>query len=713
MIKRILIFSIVAFVFFQCTNSKYEQRKLICLNGTWDVEESIADEMPKAFTHQTPVPGIIDTAKPAFDSAGLKCGKRNFYWYCNSFTMSNNLPAVVMLKINKACFGTKLFINGKEVGYNPYSFTPSYFNIREFVRAGEKNEIVVRLGAWRDALPDSIPDGRDYEKIKYISGIYDDVNIILSNRPYIENVQIAPDIDKKQIRVVAEISSDVDVPVFRMEYQLEEYASKKEILIGTTDSVKLVKGVNKIDFIVPVSDCHLWSPEDPFLYRINLTTGSDSKSERFGMRTFRFDPSLGMAILNGKPYAMLGTNICIFRFFEDYTRGVLPWNEEWVRKLHVQFKNMNWNCIRYCIGFPPEKWYEIADETGLLIQDEYPLWRANDNVETTPELLSEEYTRWMRERWNHPCVVIWDGTNETLSEVTGLAIDKVRSLDLSNRPFDNAYNLPRQADDCIESHPYLFSSFCGFWDREKLKKAEKGYMKDFFDTIRIPNNYPYFPAAHKEEYDKLKNPVIINEYDWLWINRDGSTTTLTDTVYYYLFGKNLTTEQRRLIHAENVAMLTEYWRCHRKAAAVMHFCGLGYSRTAAPRGQTCDDFTDIQNLVYEPAFFRIVKPKFALLCNMIDTWEKNYPAAKKINIPVVFINDTQENWTGKAKLDLMQDGKTVSSQEKEVTIKSFGRTVAEYEVQMPEVAGAYSLVSEIVFKNDTIRSVRKFDVVKK
>ena len=35
---------------------------------------------------------------------------------------------------------------------------------------------------------------------------------------------------------------------------------------------------------------------------------------------------------------------------------------------------MHWNSARYCIGFPPEIWYDIADEEGLLIQDEFPIW---------------------------------------------------------------------------------------------------------------------------------------------------------------------------------------------------------------------------------------------------------------------------------------------------------------------------------------------------
>jgi len=668
-----------SFLLIQCGHQEYFKRQLICLNGTWDVEESLTDDIPKTFSHQTSVPGLIDTARPAFDSAGLKCTKRNYYWVRSFFTINNDIPPVALLKINKSMYGTKVFINGKEVGYNTFCFTPSYFNIHDFIKqGGEKNEIIVRLGAYLDNIADSIPNGIDFEKTKYFAGIYDDVNIILSDYPFIENVQIVPDINKKQIRIVAEINSNKDIPGFNMNYLVEENRTGEKCVSGKSDAVNILMGITKIDFTIPLNKCHLWSPEDPYLYKLNLSTGKDSKSQRFGMRTFRFDTTSGKAILNGKPYAMLGTNICIFRFFEDYSRGLLPWREDWVRRLHLQFKNMNWNCIRYCIGFPPEKWYDIADETGMLIQDEYPLWRASKPVGTNERILAEEYKRWMRERWNHPCVVIWDGTNETLSEVTGKAIDKVRDLDLSGRPFDNGYSLPRKADDCIESHPYLFIKYCDLWG-PRNKPVEEGYMKDFFDTVRIPNNYGG-GTTPESVYKKLKNPVIINEYDWLWLNRDGSTTTLTDSVYFYLFGKNLTTEQRRIAHAENVAVLTEYWRCHRKSAALMHFCELGYSRTGKPRGQTCDDFTDINNLVFEPNFFRLVKPKFALICNMIDAWEKHYMAEQKLTVPVYIINDQLETWNGTAFLYILQDDKKIIEFKKDIAVNSFGTEIIKYDI---------------------------------
>ena len=183
-----------------------------------------------------------------------------------------------------------------------------------------------------------------------------------------------------------------------------------------------------------------WSPESPFLYNLTIETPNDKWVSRFGMRSFRGDKDSVPFILNGKPYYLRGTNVTFFRFAEDPQRGSLPWNWEWVRKLHKSFKANNWNSMRYCIGFPPEKWYEIADEEGLLIQDEFPVWTSvlRDFSNFQPEILAMEYMEWLRAHANYPSVVIWDAQNESAHiPQTARAAEMVRGYDLSNRPWDN------------------------------------------------------------------------------------------------------------------------------------------------------------------------------------------------------------------------------------------------------------------------------------
>src|ERR1035438_1380801 len=165
-------------------------------------------------------------------------------------------------------------------------------------------------------------------------------------------------------------------------------------------------------------------------------------------------------------------------------------------------------------------------------------------------------------------------SNETTPDQTGPAVARVRGLDLSARPWDNSYMPPAQPGDVLEEHPYHFSD-AGF----KLARLAKA------------NPTPWGA--------RNGHGVIINEYGWLWLNRDGTPTTLTQRLYQNLLGPNSTTEQRRRLYARYLAAETEFWRAHRSAAAVMHFTTLGYSR---PDGQTSDHWLDVKNLTWAPGF---------------------------------------------------------------------------------------------------------------
>jgi len=40
-------------------------------------------------------------------------------------------------------------------------------------------------------------------------------------------------------------------------------------------------------------------------------------------------------------------------------------------------KQMHWNYFRFCIGPVPDRWLEICDEVGLLIQNEFFVWTGD------------------------------------------------------------------------------------------------------------------------------------------------------------------------------------------------------------------------------------------------------------------------------------------------------------------------------------------------
>jgi hypothetical protein len=681
-------------------------RRVINLNGVWQVAEGTMDTVPSQFEHAVPVPGLVDMAKPAFEEVGKKSAKRQAFWYRRTFTVERSIPDVAILKIHKACYGTKVWLNGQVVGEHLPCFTPALIDVKRHLKGtGQPNELVIRVGADRESRPTDVPSGWDFEKYLYIPGIYDSVELILSGEPFIANIQAVPDIDGKKVRVIAELQSSIETTC-PVTCEVTEAAGGSVVGKVTQSDVPVTADtVTKLDLVVPLQSCRLWTPEDPFLYKLRLSTGDDTAETRFGMRSFRFDQASGRAILNGKPYFMRGTNVCAYRFFEDAERGDKPWRAEWVRRLHEKFKSMHWNSMRYCIGFPPELWYDIADEVGFLIQDEFPIWLLDKAPEDPKaEKIIPEYTEWMCERWNHPCVAIWDAQNESHTPETGKALQAVRHLDLSNRPWDNGWAEPQSVQDCVEAHPYLMSGlFNASWGDAKFKS-----LKDMVNVSGVP--------SLQKAQQKLKAPIIINEYAWLWLNRDGTPTCLTAPVYEKLLGPNSTTEQRRVLYARLLAAKTEFWRAHRKCAGVLHFCGLGYSRAGdKPRpegGATSDHFIDLENLTFEPNFEKYVRDAFSPVGLMLDYWGDDLPAGQQSEFKVIVINDLYGDWKGEVHLRLMKDGSAVAAQGRACTVAALGSETLSFTQSIPSEPGEYILTAELTAAGQQpVRSVRDAKVV--
>jgi beta-galactosidase len=693
-IKNSLIISIFSLMVAGCVQPQ-GQRNHIILNGEWEIAKTASfDETPSTFGSKVPVPGLVDLAIPVIDND--KKYDTGTYWYKTSFSIYDEYPELVKLYIGKAKYYARIYLNQKLVGDHVYCFTSATFDIRPLLNPpGQSNELMIGLGTY-NKMPDTVIWGHDFEKLTYIPGIYDDVKIILTGGPYIKNVQTVPMIDEEKVRVVADIDGGDGT---QLTYLVREVGSGRIVANGQS---------SQPDFTVSIPDCKLWSPESPFLYSLQLSTDGDELTTRFGMRSFSFDTVTNMAMLNGRPYFMRGTNVCIFRFFEDPDRGLLPWDSEWVTNLHQKFKYMHWNSIRYCIGLPPARWYEIADSLGFLIQNEYPVWTGNRFSEIYPGVasahLANEYRAWLPEHWNHPSVVIWDAQNESITDITGEAINMVRDMDLSNRPWENGWSPPQAATDPIESHPYLF----GGYRRAGAKPPAKGPLSKL-NTVHIPDNDANDRYRPREE-KRYSNPIIINEYAWLWLNRDGTTTTLTDRVYDVLFGENLTSGQRLDIYGRHLGIKTEYWRAHRLCAGVLHFCGLAYSRSEEPRGQTSDHFIDINILEYEPLFVKYVRPSFSPVGLMVNFWEQAVEPNQKFGIEVYVINDLDERWSGYLSLTLFRDGKEVSRTTRQVSIPNLERLITTFPIEMPFQHGEYQLEAEINYQGEAVKSIREFKV---
>ena len=111
----------------------FAQRQTVPLNGTWEIDDSVAaDQPPQVYTHTVPVPGLAHSARPAFAdvdqfSGGVSHQQRNWFWYRRKFTASAK-HEVAILKVSKAQFGIEVYLNGTLLGTHWPCFTAAYFD---------------------------------------------------------------------------------------------------------------------------------------------------------------------------------------------------------------------------------------------------------------------------------------------------------------------------------------------------------------------------------------------------------------------------------------------------------------------------------------------------------------------------------------------------------------------------------------------------------
>ena len=139
-------------------------------------------------------------------SPGVSRQERNYFWYRRTFTVPAR-RAVATLRVNKAQFGTAVWLNGRKVGEYPGCFSAGFFDVTQAMRWDGENALVVRIGAHPGVLPDTYPAGTDFEKLKWTPGIYDRSRCCFADNPVIETVQVAPRVATSEIVVQTKVEN--------------------------------------------------------------------------------------------------------------------------------------------------------------------------------------------------------------------------------------------------------------------------------------------------------------------------------------------------------------------------------------------------------------------------------------------------------------------------------------------------------------------------
>jgi beta-galactosidase/beta-glucuronidase len=264
------------------------------LNGEWDFAISPADgSEPKAFDKKIVVPfpvesvlsGVASTVKP-----------EDAVWYRRTFDpgqgdQSKHDGQRVLLHFGAVDWQTKVWVNGVEVGEHTGGYDPFSFDITKALSEKGPQTLVVRVtdptnrGSQPHGKQSLEPGGIVYTAV---TGIWQTVWLETVPATRIRSLKVTPHVESGEVEIVVDAEGPgIDKTVVRI-------ATKS--VSGTPLRVTGKPG-EPLRLVVPKA--RLWSPEDPYLYdlEIDLAIESgkvhnviDQVSSYFGMRSVAIVP---------------------------------------------------------------------------------------------------------------------------------------------------------------------------------------------------------------------------------------------------------------------------------------------------------------------------------------------------------------------------------------------------------------------------------------
>ncbi|HEX6964028.1 MAG TPA: glycoside hydrolase family 2 TIM barrel-domain containing protein, partial [Lacipirellula sp.] len=391
------------------------------LNGLWDYaivteeDESASRERkrPESYEGQILVPFPIESAL-----SGVKktVKPEDRLWYRRTFERPKTEEGGrVLLHFGAVDWKCNVYVNDQEVGEHTGGYDPFTFDITDALKDGE-NELVVCVEDPTDE--GGQPRGKQIlnpHGIWYtaVTGIWQTVWLEPVPKQYIESIRIVPNVDERTVEITVNASGDTETDAV---VRVKSPGDPRAPSLSSIPSVHAGKTGEPI--VIQLSDAaKLWSPDEPWLYAIDVALAKDFNREPadkvesyFGMRKIEVakdDKGVNRLMLNGEPlfqYGPLDQGWWPDGLYTPPTDEALKFDVEMTKKF-------GFNMARKHVKVEPARWYYWCDKLGLIVWQDMPSGDFDKNEESR-----ENYRRELKamiDALHHfPSIVMWVPFNE-------------------------------------------------------------------------------------------------------------------------------------------------------------------------------------------------------------------------------------------------------------------------------------------------------------
>ncbi|ATB37916.1 hydrolase [Cystobacter fuscus] len=457
------------------------------LNGPWEFSGAAAGQQP-VFGQALPESIIVPFPVESQLSGLERHEDHMFYRKLVTVPASWQIGAGQRLLLNFGAvdYHARVWVNGKQVAEHKGGYTAFTADITDALSGTGEQEIFVAV---TDTTGANQPRGKQSSRPSGIfytpsSGIWQTVWLEPVPNAAIDSLVTTPNLQTNSLSVEvrsASASSNASVTAVARDADGNE--------VGT------ITGQANTPLTLKVSQPHLWTPDDPYLYKLDVTLtdgqSTDTVGSYFGMRSVGIQNVGGFPklVLNGKPIFSLAM---LDQGFWPDGLNTAPTDEALRWDLQVQ-KDLGFNSVRKHIKVEPARWYYHADQIGLLVWQDF----VSGTITNTQgqEAFVSEGLRMMEQLHNSPSIAIWvifnEGWGEWNRQETGRIADQVKATDPSR--VINAHS----GVNCCDS------------------KGDSG-RGDIIDHHDYGNNSPAYPDATRAAMDGEHGGFTLRTPGHMW-----------------------------------------------------------------------------------------------------------------------------------------------------------------------------------------------------
>ena len=431
-------------------------------------------------------------------------------WYQRSFVYKPKEHTRVFVYFGAANYFTRVYLNGKVLGEHEGGFTAFNFEVTGKIIDGE-NSLVVEVNNTRRAngVPAANTDWWNY------GGITRDVMLVEEPETFVRDyvIQLAKG---AQNEVAGWVQLDGTSSAQAVTVEIAEAGIKKTF---TTDAG------GRAEFRFPAK-LELWSPENPKLYDVVISTGAATVHDSIGFRSVEVKGT--QILLNGKPIFLRGISM----HEEAPDRDGRAYSKQDAEALFGWARELGCNFVRLTHYPHNENEIRMADRLGLLVWSEIPVywdiaWKDPATLANAEAQLRDEIVR----DHNRAAVIFWSLSNET-------PIDPDRLLFLQRLAAE-----ARQLDPTR----LITSALNHVTDAGLDKRILDDSLGESLDVLGL-NEYLGWYFGHPEDADhfewdsKYNKPLIVTEFggDALYGKHGDASQRWTEeyqaNVYVYQLG---------------------------------------------------------------------------------------------------------------------------------------------------------------------------------